>query len=77
MKCVVETTTAYVERHGHSTLVGKEVKCINLRILLGIPLLHGPMGLFIAPITGLITRALVMQENLHGCSYERDIYMGT
>jgi hypothetical protein len=52
-------------------------KCINLRILLGIPLLHGPMGLFIAPITGLITRALVMQENLHGCSYERDIYMGT
>jgi hypothetical protein len=77
MKCVVETTTTYVERRGHSTVVGKEVKCINLRNLLGIPQLHGPMGLFIAPITGLTTRAFVMQGNLHGCPYERDIYMGT
>ena len=30
--CVTETTTAYVERHGYSTMVGKEVKCINVRI---------------------------------------------
>ena len=60
-KGVVERTTAYVERRGYSTVVGKEVKCIKLRIFLGIPLLHGPMGLFIAPLQVLTTRVLVIQ----------------
>ncbi len=56
MTYVVKTTTAYVERRGYPTVVGKEVKCIKLRIFLGIPLLHGPRRLFIASLQVLTIR---------------------
>jgi hypothetical protein len=49
MKCVVETTTTYVERRGHSTVVGKEVKCINLRIFTWDPPITWPYGAIYSP----------------------------
>ncbi len=39
---VVKTTTAYVERRGYSTVVGKKVKFIELRIFLGDPPITWP-----------------------------------
>ncbi len=43
----------------------KAVKCIKLRIFLGIPLVHGPRGLFIA----------LLQVPLLGFRFNRGIYM--
>ena len=55
---VVEMTTAYVERRGYSTVLGRKRGVLNLEFLplFFIPPLHGPRGLFIAPLQVLATR---------------------
>ncbi len=54
---VVEMITAYVERRGYSTVVGRKRSVLNFEFLFsGIPPLHGPRGLFIAPLQDLTTR---------------------